>query len=284
MSNGIASRQNEDCSIAMLAAQRELYDNVKKFYALSTALSVWLPFVLAIFLLFIPEQIVLKIVSYIVSIICMISSLVIDKYIEEQKTLAAFVQQKFDTYVYAMPWNKRLFGNDKNIDHEIVVHSKKLFQNPQKKQKLYNWYPPNVDDKNIIDGILLCQRENIEWDVGLRKRFRYISIGMIIMLCCVVFIMGLCRDEKVIELLCRAAFVAPMIQWLVNVVGQLNKDIGILKELDEKINDNENKNMDDLQDIQKLIYDHRRECYTIPSCIYQFLKNDDEDTAYREVN
>ena len=31
MSNGIATRQNEDNSIAMLAAQRQLYRDAKKF-------------------------------------------------------------------------------------------------------------------------------------------------------------------------------------------------------------------------------------------------------------
>ena len=55
MSNGIAIRQNEDNSIAMLAAQRQLYRDAKKYNTVSVALSVWIPFALAVILLFIPE-------------------------------------------------------------------------------------------------------------------------------------------------------------------------------------------------------------------------------------
>ncbi|MCD7954229.1 MAG: S-4TM family putative pore-forming effector [Lachnospiraceae bacterium] len=284
MSNGIVSRQNEDGSIAMLAAQRQLYDNAKKFYTLSIALSVWLPFALSVALLFVPEVTAINIALYVVSIICTVSYIFIEKYIEEKKKLAAFIQQKFDTYVYTMPWNERIFGRDRNVDHEIAVYSKKILQNPQKRNNLRDWYTPKVDDKNIVDGILLCQRENLGWDVGLRKRFKVISIVMIVILCCGVCAMGLWKNEEVIELFCRIAFVAPMIKWLADTVRQLNKDISTLKELDGKINDGINKNMDDLQDIQKIIYEHRKSCYAIPSCVYRIYKNNDEDTAYREVN
>ena len=40
MSNGIAMRQNEDNSIAMLAAQRQLYRDAKKYNTVAVALSV----------------------------------------------------------------------------------------------------------------------------------------------------------------------------------------------------------------------------------------------------
>ena len=42
MSNGIAMRQNEDNSIAMLAAQRQLYRDAKKYNTVAVALSVWI--------------------------------------------------------------------------------------------------------------------------------------------------------------------------------------------------------------------------------------------------
>ena len=56
MSNGIATRQNEDNSIAMLAAQRQLYRDAKKFNTSLVALSVWIPFALSVIILFIPEN------------------------------------------------------------------------------------------------------------------------------------------------------------------------------------------------------------------------------------
>lgn len=40
MSNGIAVRQNEEKAIAMLAAQRQLYNDAKKLGTISIVLSV----------------------------------------------------------------------------------------------------------------------------------------------------------------------------------------------------------------------------------------------------
>lgn len=56
MSNGILVRQNEDNSIPMLAAQRQLYRDAKRFGALSVALSVWIPFAFAVIPLFVSQN------------------------------------------------------------------------------------------------------------------------------------------------------------------------------------------------------------------------------------
>lgn len=284
MSNGILIRQNEDNSIAMLAAQRQLYSDAKKLNKLDIALAVWIPFVLAVVLLFVPENEGVQYVSYILSVVSMIFSFIVDKFVENKKNLAAFIQQKFDVYVYKMPWNEKKFGKDKNVNHEIVNYSKKIMDNPKEKEKLNNWYTPAFDDRNLNDGILLCQRENFWWDVELRKKFRLISLVLIILLIAFVFIMGLCKNERVAELLWRLVFVIPMLEWLLSTVKQLNKDIGKLNELDTQINDSKMKTMDDLQDIQKIIFVHRKECYAIPNCLYDFFRDSDEDKVQREAN
>lgn len=123
MSNGIGSRQNEKHSIEMLAAQRKLYNDAKAVNWISTALSVWIPFVLSILLVFVRQNSILESVSYIISIISMLVSLVVDSYIKKRKELAASIQQKFDIYVYQMPWNDRLFGKNKNLNHAIAAIS-----------------------------------------------------------------------------------------------------------------------------------------------------------------
>ena len=87
MSNGIATRQNEDNSIAMLAAQRQLYRDAKKINTVSVAVSVWIPFALAVVLLIIPGNAEWKCASYILSIVSMVLGFGIDKYIEEKKPL-----------------------------------------------------------------------------------------------------------------------------------------------------------------------------------------------------
>ena len=281
MSNGILTRQNEENSIAMLAAQRQLYRDAKWFNTLFIAFSVWIPFSLAVILLIVPENVEWQYASYIISIGSMAFSFVVDKWIDEKKELAAFIQQKFDVYVYLMPWNDRIFGQNRNVNHKIVENSKKILSKQEEKDSLYNWYTPAIDNKNLLEGILFCQKENYWWDVGLRKRFRTISILMIIVLGMTVFMMGLLNNESVAQLLGRFAFVVPMINWLLNTVKQLNKDIKSLNALDDIINDNKDKTMDDLQDIQRMIFEHRKGCYPIPDFIYKLFKDNDEDKAHR---
>ena len=149
---------------------------------------------------------------------------------------------------------------------------------------MYNWYTPTVDNRDLLTSILLCQRENLSWDVGLRKRYRLSSIIMIVFLCSLVIVMGLWQNESIAMLLWRFAFIVPMLEWLFDTVKTLNKDMERLKELDEIINNDVSKTMDELQDIQKMIFEHRKECYAIPNVIYQIFKDNDEDAARRVVS
>ena len=284
MSNGIRLRQNEEHSIEMLAAQRQLYNDAKKCDWLSTALSVWIPFGMAIILLFISEDSLVGIVSYVISIISAVISFVVDGIINNKKELAASIQQKFDTYIYTMPWDTRIFGKNRNLDNEIAVYSSKILSDEEEKKSLYDWYTLSVDEKEIKEGILCCQRENVWWDVGLRKRFKMGSIIAIVILCITVFMMGICKNESTVKLLWRFAFVAPMLEWLFSTIKQLNKDINKLQELDERINDGESKSKEDLQDIQKLIFDHRKNCFAIPNFFYKHFKDNDEDKAHRAAS
>ena len=284
MSNGIAMRQNEEKAITMLAAQRQLYNDAKRFDAISVMLSVWLPFVMALILLFLPEESSWKSVSYILAIVSMLFSFVVDKRIDDKKKLAAYIQQKFDVYVYNMPWNERIFGKDKNVNQDIVTYSKHIMENDGEKKCLNNWYTPAVDNKELLTGILLCQRENFRWDVGLRKRYRLVSVIMIVLLCSFVLAMGLWKNESVAMLLWRLAFIVPMLEWLFDTVKTLNKDMERLIELDDIINNDVPKTIDELQDIQKMIFEHRKECYVIPNFIYQIFKDNDEDTARRVIS
>lgn len=284
MSNGINQRQNEEKCVAMLAAQRPLYNDAKKLDWTSTVLSVLIPFLLSCILLFVSKDSPVGVISYIVSIVSMIFSFCVSGHIKNEKRMAAFIQQKFDTYVYTMPWNRRIFGDDKNVSSEIAQYSEKILSNNAEKEKLKNWYTVEADRKPLNEGILVCQRENFTWDAGLRKRFRRLSIGVVVLLSGAVLIMGVILNESVIELLCRIAFWAPMLQWLFETVKMLNDDLENLNELDVAINSKEEKSMEDLQDIQKLIYEHRKGCLTIPNFFYGYFKDNDEDRAHRMAN
>lgn len=281
MNNGIVERQNEEKYIYYLAAQRQLYNEAKRLDGIEILFSVVLPLFFAALQLIISDNTYLNATSYVLSIVSMGISLLFGSYIDRKKETAAEIQQHFDLYVYQMPWDNKLFGLQRNITHVVAEKAKLLLKNPKEHERLTNWYTTVAGTVDLKKGILMCQKENYNWDVNLRKRFRRLSVIVIIILTILVFLIGIVKNETVVMLLCRFAFIIPMLQWLFETVKQLNKDIKNLEELDGLISSSEPKNMDELQEIQSKIYIHRKSCYTIPNKFYDRYKNNDEDVAHR---
>ena len=281
MNNGIVERQNEEKYIYYLAAQRQLYNEAKRLDGIEILFSVVLPLFFAALQLIISDNTYLNATSYVLSIVSMGISLIFGSYIYRKKETAAEIQQHFDLYVYQMPWDNKLFGLQRNITHVVAEKAKLLLKNPKEHERLTNWYTTVAGTVDLKKGILMCQKENYNWDVNLRKRFRRLSVIVIIILTILVFLIGIVKNETVVMLLCRFAFIIPMLQWLFETVKQLNKDIKNLEELDGLISSSEPKNMDELQEIQSKIYIHRKSCYTIPNKFYDRYKNNDEDVAHR---
>lgn len=281
MQNEIIERQNEDKSINYLAAQRQLYNEVKKLDNVGILFSVILPLFFATLQLIIKENTYLNVASYVLSILSMFIGLILNSYVSHKKGCAAEIQQYFDIYVYQMPWDNKLFGKKRNVNHIVAEKSQLLLKKAGEREKLLDWYTSIVGTVDLLKGILMCQKENYCWDVGLRKRFRLTSSIIIGIMVVIIFSIGVFKNETVVMLLCRFAFVIPMFQWLFETIKNLNEDIENLKEIDELVNSPEEKNMDDLQEIQSKIYTHRKSCFAIPNRYYERYKNNDEDNAHR---
>ena len=178
-----------------------------------------------------------------------------------------------------MPWNKYLFEKDRNVSGIVAEKSEKILRDESEKSKLMNWYMV-ADNIGLNKGILACQRENISWDIGLRRRYKVASLGGISIMIMIVFASSLiCQGDVFGELF----FVMPLLQWGYDTVEVLNRDIERLNKLDEMVNLSEEKTMIDLQIIQREICLHRESSYAIPDFFYNWFKNNDEDRARRQA-
>lgn len=281
MSNGIRYRQNEHKSIMMLAAQRKLYNRVNLLDTITFFLSVVIPLALSFSVLLKPNWVVLKTLSYLLSMLMLVLSVLFSKGIREKKSLAASIQQEFDIYVYQMPWDNKIFGKQKNLSSKIVDYSTKIMKDENKKKQLVDWYTPVVDEMTIFQGIFSCQRETYHWDVGLRKRYRILAISGITLLCIIIFGIGIIRNEFALNQLSRIIFILPMFKWLCPLCMELNIDIDRLEELEKNFLGATVKDMEDLQFIQKSIFDHRKNAVKIPNVFYRYFKDNDEDKEHR---
>ena len=282
MNNEIVTRQNEEKAIEYLAAQRQIYSEAKKLDNIGIIFSVILPLVLSIMQLFFKENIFWSLSSKILSIVSMFVGMAVGSFVKKGKNVAAMIQQMFDVYVYQMPWDNKLFGKEKNLSYLIAEKSKILLDKAGERDKLMNWYTGCVGEGvSNIKGIWMCQKENFNWDVNLRKKYKKscsIIVGVLIV---GILLAGLVNDESIIVLISRFAFILPMLKWLFPMIKQLNDDIRNMQEIDELINDSEEKTRDDLQEIQNKLYVHRKSCYAIPDFFYNRYKDNDEDLAYR---
>ena len=225
MSNGIQIRQNEENSISMLAAQKQLYNEAKYIENIVLIFSVILPFLCACIQAFVKNNTMLNTIGYVLSFVSMLVGMSFGSYIKKKRKLAAFIQQKFDTYIYQMQWSKSLFGKNKNVNDVIAEKSIKYLRKQGARETLINWYPQLVDSFPIKKGILICQRENFKWDVGLRKRYKLVSTILIMVLSIIILGMGIIQDEKISILFRRMAFILPLYQWLYGVINAFDADI-----------------------------------------------------------
>lgn len=280
MSNGIMKRQNEESSIEMLAAQRQLYSDAKDINAFITLISVFLPLLCSFINLFMGTDSTYGAIIYLVSMLSVLVLFCFEYKIKFNKHNASYIQQIFDTYVYTMSWDEKLYGAKRNITSLVLDYSGKYLSRFQT-ENLKNWYPQAVDSKPLNEGILTCQRENVWWDVGLRKKYKSYCECIFVIIIVIVFMVGILREETVAELLYRLAFICPIFIWLINVIKMINNDVERLGELDGLVNKENCSSMEDLQYIQKIIFEHRASCYLIPDFFYNIFKDTDEDKAHR---
>ncbi len=288
MSNGINHRQNEDKSIYMLAASSQIYQEAKRMCCVFAFFEVWLPFLLAVMQIFVRDNDLLSEAVCLVSIAGLFIGKLFQDSINKKKQHAAAIQQEFDTYTYQMPWNSRVFGEKVNLNELIADKSQKFFGHESDKERLKNWYQILADELPLEKGILLCQRENICWDAGLRKRYRNLCIVIFSIMVFLILGAGIVQNERTLEFLRRISFVAPLLYWVYECSSELNSDIERLERIRNKVIRDDEKTMPKLQEIQKDIWEHRAKCYLIPEYLHSIYKNKDEEVfqvaARLEIN
>ena len=166
----IIQEQDSDASIRYLAAQKQLYISGKLTFAFQVIIAVPIPIIISILtpLLSKPEQGIIWIfVLY--SIIATFLEFFCEDRAMKLKKMAASIQEKFDTTVLMIGWNKTLLPN--KPEDGLILRYYNKFLKKHKVDKLYGWYSNEVLPVNTNIATLLCQRTNCSYDFTLRKRY-----------------------------------------------------------------------------------------------------------------
>jgi hypothetical protein len=283
----IIQEQDSDASIRYLAAQKKLYINGKSTFTFQVIIAVPIPIIISIVtpLLSKPEQGIIWIfVLY--SIIATFLEFFCEDRAMKLKKLAASIQEKFDTTVLVIGWNKTLIPN-KPEDGLILRYYNKYIKK-YKVDKLYGWYSNEVLPVNTNIASLLCQRTNCSYDFTLRKR--YTNTILILAASTFIILLIVAGQSGITVPSFISSVLFPSLPVFVLAYKQIksNKEaIENLKELKDLIeNELEQIKITDTIDIhlvrqiQDKIYLKRINSPLLPEWAYNFLRQNLEDEMH----
>ena len=286
--NGINERQNADLSIEKLASQNQVYGDAKNKIGLYLILSIpvmiiinalvkpalindWMKFGFSFDLTDSIALFALSLSAY--EIIFLRNS------INEAKEKAAKIQEDFDCSVYQLEWNNLLCG-DKVCDSEIKKYSDKYSKKGKDRSRFIEWYTPDVSQVDEIKAILLCQKENLGWDIEQRKKFINFVSTISIMVFVISLIAGFYFDISLKTLILSViipswpAFSYAIANYFEN--KQTIKDKAALKSSVDKVERIKNPTVKYVRNIQNQIYLNRKTNAPIFDWFYDYLRNSNQ--------
>lgn len=174
--NQIAEIQNSQKQIERLAAQRELYSSAKRLYIVQLIGNIIVPIGGSALAIYDP-----KYSAYVALYgVCffLIDLIFIERFITEQRTKAAKIQELFDCDVLQIAKSPLKSADDVLVE-EVLVHYKAFTRAKKDISKIIDWYPKKVSIINIEYARLICQKTNCWWDSKLRTLY----CSILLMLC-----------------------------------------------------------------------------------------------------
>lgn len=166
--NQILQRQNEPKFLKYLAAQRQLYDEEKRWANL-WIMVVTLIAVLGsgVFAFAVPVNAGLTVVATFI----LLSELFSAHQISKRGEQAAGVQELFDTELLELPWNEFIGTRPET---EVIESAAQRFHQrarPGEADRLKDWYTSKAGGLPLHLARIVCQRENLLWDQRQRKEY-----------------------------------------------------------------------------------------------------------------
>jgi len=140
-------------------------------------------------------------------------------------------------------------------------------------------------------AILLCQRENISYDSGLRDCYVTLSVWIAALLEAGVLVFSFVKGWDLMRFLVFGVIPAiPIAEWFITIFHDNTADKEHLGNLEDLVREETAKALDGgciakktLQKIQNLLFLHRKSGYLIPGWFYCLNRNKSEKRAAYSV-
>ena len=258
--NNLSKKQNSPEELRLLITQHFTYKSAKTLLLLEFLLSVILPIVISILLLFFTDKTLVGVFGSI-SALSLAFSLLLSRLIERIKEEAALIQQQFDCSLFGIP-------SGVEIDNEMICARLAKYKDKDFPRK-NDWY--NVDRTLPRErAILACQKENVSWTSRTSRWFVGAVIVLAVFAISAVIVVLSVNGWRLSDLLSSLITFSPLISFclssLLSVVSE-SKTTRKLEKMVERlsgVSESASLNESDLSKLQTEIFLYRKTKFLVP--------------------
>ena len=147
-----------------------------------------------------------------------------------------------------------------------------------------NWYS-DYSSLPYYEAVFCCQKENIRWDLGLRKRYRTLLLILALIAIGIVILLAILTNKRVSTIILALFSVFTLIEYFINSYIKIKNDIEKQSKLKLKMElIEENIKVcsdlwDKIEELQVEIFEYRKKAYLIPDWFYKIFRKKDQQLS-----
>ncbi|TCL02083.1 S-4TM family putative pore-forming effector [Sodalis ligni] len=205
------------------------------------------------------------------------------------KNKAATIQEMYDCDLFGLAWNELKCGT-KIARDDVFRAARHYIRRPKKRDLFTLWYIKKDYDLPELILSLLCQRENIGWDLSQRRILKRFLWGILVISLIALLTYGLFYRIRLEDFLYYVVFLLPLFR---HFILQLNENIKTLSRsgrvkgfIEKKLNELKEQQSADgvklaenIRMIQDEIFSHRISSTPVPDFLHAWYRRFNDEIA-----
>ncbi|ENU91234.1 hypothetical protein F971_03372 [Acinetobacter vivianii] len=283
----ISTKQNDLANLELQAAVNILYSDSKFLMTINFVISVCIPFTLGLIGIVKDYSIFIYL-----AIFCGLSSIALSCWIKNIRSSAVQMQELYDRSVFNLKWNKLYLGEKPN-NRQVTSLSEKYKKKYGDFSEFLNWYTSPAATYQYPIAIILCQSQNLSWDIPNRERYYKTVLAFIVFLIFVFFGVSIYYFENISLFIKTLSASIPIVIFLFFLVLEHKETVKegnrLNSEIEDALNQLSNNSTTDqgvislAEEVQNAIYSYRKSARPIPNKLHKYFKNQNETLSIRNI-
>lgn len=258
----ISKKQNDLANLELQAAVNTLYSDSKFLMTINFIISVCMPFTLGLIGIVKDYSIFIYL-----AIFCSLSSIALSCWIKNIRSSAVQMQELYDRSIFNLKWNKLYLGEKPN-NRQVTLLSEKYKKKYGDFSEFLNWYTSPAATYQYPMAIILCQSQNLSWDIPNRERYYKTVLAFIVLLIFVFFAVSIYYFENISLFIKTLSASIPIVIFLFFLVLEHKETVKegnrLNSEIEDALNQLSNNSATDqdvislAEEVQNAVYSYRK--------------------------